>query len=89
MDLTIFLDLITTVGFPIAAVIVLCWFIWRIYKRSEEREVELREEIKENQAINSQAMTVLAQYAERLEVIQTDVGAIKQKITILTAKQEQ
>ena len=47
MDYTIFVDLIGTVGLPIALVIAMGAFIYKIYKKSEEREDALREEIKE------------------------------------------
>ena len=80
------LELIGTVGFPIAAVIALYWFILRIYKRSESREDELREEIRENQEINRESIKTLALYAERLDMIQTDVEAIKEDIVIITEK---
>lgn len=77
MDVTIILELIGTVGFPIAAVIVLGWFIYKIYKASEKREEALRAEIKENQSINAEAIKTLALYSERLGIIETDVKEIK------------
>jgi hypothetical protein len=77
MDITIILELIGTVGFPIAAVIVLCWFIYKIYKASEKREEALRGEIQENRAINAEAIKTLALYAERLGNIESDVKEIK------------
>lgn len=95
------ISLIPTLGFPIVAVIAMAIFIFIIYKnttkenkenmaavqaRCQAREDKLYEEIKENRAINAQAMAILAQYAERLEVIQSDVSEIKQEITILAAK---
>lgn len=86
MELTVMLELISAVGFPIAAVIALCWFIYRIYKASEKREEELRKEIKENQAINAEAIKTLALYAERLDVIQTDIEVIKDDIVEITKK---
>lgn len=80
------IELISTVGFPIVCVIALGWFIWNIYKRSEKREDELRQEIKENQEINANAIKTLALYAERLDTIQSDIEAIKDDIVILTDK---
>jgi hypothetical protein len=77
MDLTMILEMIGTVGFPIVAVIVLCWFIWRIYKASEKREEALRVEIQENRTINAEAIKTLALYAERLGNIESDVKEIK------------
>ena len=86
MDIAIFTELIVSVGFPIAAVIALCCFIWTIYKRSEKREDELRAEIKGNQEIIAQSMTILAQYADRLDAIQADVKQIKDDVLLLTNK---
>lgn len=86
MDIKLILEIIATVGFPIAACLILGWFIWRIYKKSEEREGELRQEIKENQEINKEAIRTLALYAERLGVIEGDVREIKQDIVILTER---
>ena len=48
MDVTLIVELISSVGFPIAAVIAMGLFILKIYKSSEAREQSLMEEIKEN-----------------------------------------
>ena len=81
--------IISTVGFPIAACLFLGWFIWHIYKRSEQREDELRQEIRENQAINAEAIKTLSLYAERLDVIQTDIEVIKDDIIVISEKVSQ
>lgn len=86
MDLSIFLELISSVGFPIAAVIVLGLFIWRIYKRSEQREAELREELKENRAINGKFAEIISRYSLEISEIKTDIKDIKQDILIITDK---
>lgn len=88
MDYTVFVELIGSVGLPIALVIAMGAFIYKIYKKSEEREDALRTEIKENQAINSKAVTTLALYAERLGVIEQDVQEIKSSINIIANNQE-
>lgn len=77
MDIAVVLELIGTVGFPIAVCIALGWFIYKIYKASEKREEALRGEIQENRAINAEAIKTLALYAERLGNIETDVKEIK------------
>ena len=83
MELAVLIELITTVGFPIVCVLALGWFVWRIYKQSVTREEELRQEIRESQAINAEAIRTLALYAERLDTIQTDIVEIKEEITKL------
>lgn len=77
MDIAIILEIIGTVGFPIAACIVLSWFIFKIYKASEKREEVLRTEIRENQETNKKAIETIAKYADRLTIIENDVKEIK------------
>jgi hypothetical protein len=86
MDATLIVEIIATVGFPIAACLVLGWFIWKIYKQSEKREETLRQEINEGREINKEAIKTLALYAERLGVIESDVREIKTDILILTER---
>lgn len=86
MDVALVVELITTLGFPIAICLVLFWFVYQVYKKSEKREDELRAEIRENQEINREAIKTLNLYAERLDVIKTDVEEIKKDILILTTK---
>ena len=87
MDLGILMELITTLGFPIACVIAMGFFIWKIYKQSVEREARLMLEIQENRKVNEKAIETISLYAERmghiesnLEEIKTDIVDIKQKI---------
>jgi len=84
MEANFFVELISTVGLPIALVIAMGAFIYRIYKRSEAREDELRAEITESQRINGEAIKTLALYAERLGVVETDIKEIKEDIIVLT-----
>lgn len=78
----VFVSLISTVGFPIACVIALGLFIWHIYKRSEQREDELRQEIKENQAINGKFAEIIATHTAELGEIKTDIREIKNTLEI-------
>lgn len=88
MDITAITEIISSVGFPIACVIALGYFVYQIYKQSEAREAKLMEEIKNNREINAKAIDTIAHYAEKLETIQEDIKEIKTDITILTAKAE-
>lgn len=87
MEVATVTELITTVGFPIALVIVMGWFIFKIYNQSVTRENKLMAEIEENRKVNEKAIETIALYAERLTHIEssiteikTDVVEIKQKI---------
>lgn len=81
MDLTMFIELIGTVGFPIALAIALCWFIWKIYKRSEQREDELRQELRESREINRDFVEIITKHTGELTEIKTDIREIKQALT--------
>lgn len=86
MDIPLIVEIITTLGFPIAACLFMGWFIYKIYKASEKREELLRVEIKESQDTNKQAIETIAKYADRLDVIQTDIEVIKDDIIIISEK---
>lgn len=86
MDVKLIIELIGMFGFPITACLILGAFIFKIYKKSEEREAALRKEISEAQEINKEAIKTLALYAERLGAIETDVREIKSDIMILTER---
>lgn len=81
MEYSWFVELISTVGFPIAVCIALGWFIFKIYKKSEQREDALRAQIIDSQQVNAKAIETLTIYAERLGSIESDVKEIKQIIT--------
>lgn len=80
MDITVISELITTLGFPIALVIAMSIFIYKIYQQSVTREEKLMTEIAENRAVNEKAIETLSIYAERLGVIENDVKEIKEII---------
>ena len=82
MDLTLMLELIGSFGFPIAIVIALGWFIWRIYKASEIREQELRQELRENREINGKFAEIITVHTAELAEIKTDIREIKQALII-------
>lgn len=84
MDLTLILEVISTVGFPIAVAIALAWFIYKIYKASEKREEALRQELKENREINRQFAEIISKYSVEITEIKTDIKDIKEDIMVLT-----
>lgn len=93
---------ITTLGFPIACVVAMAYFIAdmtkktiaqsqenmeKVQERCKEREEKLYVEIEKNREVNSQAIATIGLYAERLDHIQTDIHEIKNDITIIKTKQ--
>jgi len=104
VDIIAITEMISTVGFPVAVAVGLAWFAWfmvnkmdkqnttnmeRVQARCKEREDILYQEIKENREVNSKAIETIAHYAEKLDVIQQDIGVIKTDITYIMAKEEQ
>ena len=77
-------SLISTLGFPIVAVIVLCWFIFRIYKKSEQREDQLRQELKENREINNKFADIISKYSVEITEIKADIKDIKEDIIVIS-----
>ena len=92
MDLDAILNVISSVGFPIACVIALAIFCWKMFDKitadQEKREDKLYQEIGECRIVNKQAVETIAQYAQRLEGIQADVKEIKTDITVIKSKIE-
>ena len=84
MDARLIVELISAVGFPITACLLLGWFIFKIYKKGEEREAALRTEIEDCQEVNKEAIKTLALYAERLGIIENDIKEIKEDLIVLT-----
>lgn len=82
MEVAAFVEIITTVGFPIAVAIALGVFIWIIYKQSVRREETLMGEIKENRVINTKFAGIIAQYEITLGEIKNDVKDIKETLQI-------
>lgn len=86
MDISLIVELITTLGFPIALAIALCWFIWRLYRRSEDREQELRQELKESREINGEFAKIISAYSIEISEIKTDIKDIKEDIMLISDK---
>ena len=82
----VFIELVSTLGFPIAVCIALGWFIYQIYKKSIDREDELREEIKESQKINSKFATIIDRYSLEIGEIKSDVKEIKEDLIVISEK---
>ena len=78
----VIVELISTLGFPIACVIALGVFVWHIYKQSVVREDKLMTEITENRLINQKFAEIIGQYEVTLGEIKNDVKDIKDTLHI-------
>lgn len=83
MDIALITELITSLGLPIALVIAMGWFIYKLWKQSAERETKLLTEITENRKVNAEAIATIALYAERLTHIETDITDIKGDVGLI------
>lgn len=86
MDVTIWVELISSLGFPIAMVGAMGFLIWKLYKQSVAREATLMAEIQENRKVNSKAIETITLYAERLASIENNLAEIKTDITDIKTK---
>ena len=82
MEMSVILELIGTLGFPIVMVLALGWFVYKLWQQSVEREKALMSEITENRLINQQFAAIIAEYKVTLTGIQTDVKDIKDALHI-------
>lgn len=77
-------QVISTVGFPIACVLGLGWFIYTIYnnmtKENEKREDKLYELVKVSHANNEKLVEVNQEFVKVLETYKTDISDIKHDI---------
>ena len=88
MELSMIVELIATLGFPIVCVLALGIFVYKLWQQSVTREERLMEEITENRLVNEQAVKTIAQFAERFTHIEEDVSAIKGDIVVIKEKIE-
>ncbi len=94
-------EIISTLGFPMACVLAMGAFIFYIYKqttkenadnmekvqaRCKEREDKLYDELAKCREVNSKAIETIAQYATKIDDIQKDVSEIKTDVAIIKAQ---
>lgn len=77
MEIGVFTEMINSFGLPVALIIAMGIFIFKLYKDSVKREEKLTAQIDESRAINAKAIETLSLYSERLGTIESDVKEIK------------
>ena len=70
-------ELVTNLGLPVAMVIVMAIFIYKLWQQSVEREKTLYNELAACREVNDKAIATIATYAGKLDAIQEDVKEIK------------
>lgn len=86
MEFTHLIEIISNFGFPVACVIALGIFVYKLYQQSVTRENKLYNQLDECRKINKDAIDTIGKYAERLDVIQADIGEMKEKIIFISGK---
>ena len=86
MDVALITELIASLGFPIALVIAMGFFIYQLWKQSVAREEKLMNEITENRVVISQAVETIAQFSDRFSRVEGDVATIKSDIVLIKDK---
>ena len=86
MDITLITEIIASLGFPIALVIFMAIFIYKLWQQSVTREEKLMAEITENRIVNEKAVETIAQFAERFSRVEEDVATIKSDIVLIKDK---
>lgn len=86
MELGALIEIIGTLGFPIACVLALGFFVYKIWQQSVVREEKLMAEITENRLVNKQAIETISKYAERLTHIEESITDIKNDVVLIKEK---
>ena len=85
MDLNGIQQAISTFGFPIACVIFLAWFIWKIWNRQQDqnqsREEKLYEYLGKANVLNEQLTKTNSDFVQVLNAYKTDIEQIKHDVT--------
>ena len=82
MEMNTMVELIASLGFPIACVLALGFFVYKLWQQSVKREEKLIEEITENRVVNAKFAEIIAEYKTTLSEIKTDVKDIKETLHI-------
>ena len=67
------IDILQQVGFPIACVIALGGFVYKMWQQSKEREDKLYKALSDAISVNQQCVDRLASMDARLEAIETAI----------------
>ena len=86
MDVATFVELVGSLGLPIALVAAMGLFIYKLWQQSAQREKKLYDELSACRSVNEKAIAPIAQYAEKLTTIQDDVKAIKKDVIVITER---
>lgn len=88
MDATIITDLITNLGLPVALIVAMGFFIYKLWQESVKREGKLYDELAACRTVNEKAIETISRYADKLDTMEQDIKVIKEDVLILTDRME-
>jgi len=77
MDIT---TIIQNLGFPIACVVACGWFIYKLWDQQTADKEKLYIELEKSREATTKAIETIQIYADKLDVIQSDVKEIKERV---------
>lgn len=77
MDIT---TIIQNLGFPIACVVACGWFIYKLWDQQTADKEKLYAELEKSREATTKAIETIQIYADKLDIIQSDVKEIKEKV---------
>lgn len=80
MEVTLVMELITTIGFPIALVVVLLWFIFKLQAESKERENKLMDTVTQFSVKFNEITVALTKVTDTLSALTDRVIDIENKL---------
>lgn len=80
MEMDLVAQTIQTLGFPVACVIGMAWFVMYQAKNDRADKEKLYTELAENRTINKEFINTLQAVTNKIDNIQDDVNEIKSKI---------
>lgn len=85
MDLNGIQQAISAFGFPVACVIFLAWFIWKIWNNQQDqnqnREEKLYEYLGRANALNEQLTKTNSEFVDVLNTYKSDIDQIKNDVS--------
>lgn len=83
MEVTVIAELVSTVGFPIAIVAVLLWFVFKLQQESVAREETLRADARSRE---EKLYTVIGTFEQKLNDVALTLVKVTDALTALTER---
>lgn len=82
------LTAISTVGFPIVAVIGCCWFIYTFWKKEQEQtQIQLKMIIDQSQKREDRLYEQIDKFSNSLDNFNTTLNSIDKRLAVIESKE--